>query len=70
MRRWSIRLKACPRCRGDILLDEAFEDSELCLQCGFRGDVIPAHLAHLLDEKETKRKYALKEADKLLLKSK
>lgn len=70
MRRWSIRQKACPRCRGDILLDEAYEDSELCLQCGFRGDVIPAHLAHLLDEKETKRKYALKEEDKLLLKSK
>ena len=31
-----FRLKACPRCGGDILVDVAFEDDELCIQCGFR----------------------------------
>jgi uncharacterized protein YbaR (Trm112 family) len=69
MRRSYIKLKACPRCKGDILVDKAFEESEVCLQCGFRGGVIPAYLAHLMDWKETKRKYELKETDKLLLKS-
>ena len=31
-----FRLKACPRCGGDILVDMAFEDDEICIQCGFR----------------------------------
>ena len=70
MNRSCIKIKACPRCKGgDILIDRAFEDSEVCPQCGFRGGVIPAHLAHLLDHKEKKRKYELKELDKLLLNS-
>jgi len=65
-----IKIKACPRCKGgDILVDRAFEDSEVCLQCGFRGGVIPAHLVYLLDHKEKKRKCELKELDKLLLNS-
>lgn len=28
-----IRLKACPRCRGDLFLDEG---TWVCLQCGHR----------------------------------
>jgi hypothetical protein len=33
-----IYLKACPRCRGDLVLETAFRDGELvCLQCAFRA---------------------------------
>jgi len=65
-----INIKACPRCKGgDILIDRAFEDSEVCLQCGFRGGVIPAHLAHLLYRKEKKRDYEVEELDKVILNS-
>ncbi len=31
-----FRLKACPRCGGDILVDRIFEDDDVCIQCGFR----------------------------------
>ena len=31
-----FRLKACPRCGGDILVDKVFEDDDVCIQCGFR----------------------------------
>ena len=30
------RLKACPRCNGDMFIDRAIEDAEVCIQCGFR----------------------------------
>jgi len=36
MYRRYLRLKACPRCHGDILVDTAIEDAEVCIQCGFR----------------------------------
>lgn len=36
MHRRYLRLKACPRCNGDILIDKAMEDGEVCLQCGYR----------------------------------
>ncbi|MFC2070144.1 hypothetical protein ACFLTB_03090 [Chloroflexota bacterium] len=36
MHRRYLRLKACPRCGGDILVDRAMEDGEVCIQCGFR----------------------------------
>ena len=36
MQRAYLRLKACPRCSGDILVDRAMEDAEVCIQCGFR----------------------------------
>ncbi len=42
MNRTYLKLKACPRCNGDILVDRAFEDSDVCLQCGFRGQRIDA----------------------------
>ena len=69
MRRILLRLKDCPRCGGDILIDKVYEDSELCLQCGFRGWRKPAYHAGLLDREVKERKYDLKELDKLLLKS-
>ncbi|MFC1912335.1 hypothetical protein ACFLXG_04195 [Chloroflexota bacterium] len=69
MSRSFLRLGACPRCRGDIIVDKAFEDSELCLQCGFRGRVRTARRVDPLDRKERKREYTLTELDKLLLKS-
>ena len=37
MQRAYLRLKACPRCNGDILVDKAMEDAEVCIQCGFRN---------------------------------
>ena len=37
MNRAYLKLKACPRCKGDLLLDRAMEDAEeVCIQCGFR----------------------------------
>ena len=30
------RLKACPRCDGDMFIDRDIEDAEVCIQCGFR----------------------------------
>ncbi len=37
MYRTYLRLKACPRCRGDIIVDKAIEDAEVCIQCGYRN---------------------------------
>ena len=37
MQRAYLRLKACPKCGGDILIDRAMEDAEVCIQCGFRN---------------------------------
>ena len=31
-----LRLKSCPKCGGDISVDRALEDSDVCIQCGFR----------------------------------
>jgi len=32
-----LRLKGCPKCGGDILVDKALDDSDVCIQCGFRN---------------------------------
>jgi len=33
-----VLLKACPRCRGDLLVEELLGEVELvCLQCGHRS---------------------------------
>ena len=37
MYRAYLRLKACPRCGGDIMVDRAVEDAEVCIQCGYRN---------------------------------
>jgi len=32
-----IQLKSCPRCNGDMMLEEYLGDRDLvCLQCGYR----------------------------------
>lgn len=67
MGRSFLRLGACPRCRGDIIVDRAFEDAEVCLQCGFRGRIIPAYRIDHEKRKERKREYALTELDRSLL---
>ena len=46
MDRTYFRLKACPRCGGDILVDMVFEDDELCIQCGFRKFIPVTHSEH------------------------
>jgi len=34
-----IQIKSCPRCRGDMMLEEYLGESEfVCLQCGYRLD--------------------------------
>ncbi len=38
MHRKYLRLKGCPRCGGDVLVDKAYEDiDEVCIQCGYRN---------------------------------
>ena len=69
MRRSFLRLGACPRCGGDIIVDQAYEDSELCLQCGFRGRVIPDYGVNILEQRGRKREYKLSEQDRQLLNS-
>jgi len=32
-----LRLKGCPKCGGDILVDRTVEDDDVYIQCGFRG---------------------------------
>jgi len=48
-----LRLKACPRCRGDILVDRATEDAEVCIQCGYRNFKRVKNRAHLRNLAET-----------------
>ncbi len=32
-----LRLKSCPRCRGDVVIDQDFDGwYEQCLQCGYQ----------------------------------
>ena len=39
-----VQLKACPKCRGDILLDRDMYGSYLkCLQCGSLKDIVEAY---------------------------
>ena len=42
MYRSYLRLKGCPKCGGDVLVDHAIEDEDICLQCGFRKPVVAA----------------------------
>ncbi len=69
MRRSFLRLGACPRCKGDIIVDRAYEESELCLQCGFRGRVIPDYGVNILERRGRKREYKLSAQDRQLLNS-
>lgn len=42
MYRSYLRLKGCPRCGGDVLVDHAMDDEDVCLQCGFRKPLVAA----------------------------
>ena len=53
MYRRYLRLKACPRCGGDILVDRAFEDDEVCIQCGFRKFKVVDESVHSQNLEET-----------------
>jgi hypothetical protein len=34
-------LKSCPRCHGDMILEELLGDEEfVCIQCGFRSALV------------------------------
>ena len=38
MYRKYLRLKGCPRCGGDLLIDREYEEhTEACIQCGYRN---------------------------------
>ncbi len=69
MRRSFLRLGACPRCKGDIIIDRDYEESELCLQCGFRGRVMPTFGPDILGRKGRKSEYKLSAYDRRLLDS-
>lgn len=44
MRNLGIRLKACPRCQGDLIPEGDPSGWDLtCLQCGYRQPVRPPH---------------------------
>ena len=40
-----FKLKSCPKCRGDLIIEQVHRDQcEYCLQCGYRRDFrIDAH---------------------------
>ena len=55
MQRKFLRLKGCPKCGGDILIDMAMEDGEVCIQCGYRRFTVmeePEPLRNLAGTKE------------------
>ena len=46
MRRTYLKLKACTKCGGDMLVDRTFEDADICIQCGFRKFRKTVHRMH------------------------
>ncbi len=48
-----MRLRSCPRCGGDILVDRGLEDSDVCIQCGFRN--YPKKAPYILVRKRRNR---------------
>jgi len=51
-----IRIKGCPKCGGDIMVDRALEDSDVCIQCGFRN--YPKKAPYIPERKRRKRSTA------------
>ena len=48
-----LRLKACPKCGGDILVDKAIDDDDVCIQRGFRNypkEAPPIPVRHRLNK--------------------
>ncbi len=49
------RLKSCPRCKGDVLVDrDHYGWYEWCLQCGYRHNLINIIKKPLQDKVEEK----------------
>ena len=69
MYRRYLRLKACPRCGGDILVDRAFEDDEVCIQCGFRKFRIVEKQAHSQNLAETTEIKVNRKANRKVMKN-
>jgi Zn-finger nucleic acid-binding protein len=55
-----IKIKACPKCGGDIMVDRVLEDSDVCIQCGFRNYPKPA--PYIPERKRRRRKTAKAES--------
>lgn len=51
MNRRYLRLKACPRCKGDLLIDREMEGAEICIQCGYRRFLVEEPKQHKTVEK-------------------
>jgi len=53
--RKSIKLKGCPRCRGDLLIDKAYNDFpvEVCIQCGHYHYLDTREKESLVETRET-----------------
>lgn len=49
-----LKLKGCPKCNGDILVDNAIDNEEYCLQCGYRKTV-PIPIGLLLPDRPKRR---------------
>lgn len=64
MYRSYLRLKGCPKCGGDILVDHAIEDEDICLQCGFRKPVVAAASAGQPERSKSRVAVADKRADR------
>ena len=59
MYRKYLRLKGCPKCGGDILVDRAYEDyNESCIQCGYVSYYEPGkeHIVPPPPEKKKRRR--------------
>ncbi|MFC1900873.1 hypothetical protein ACFLYN_04700 [Chloroflexota bacterium] len=65
-----MRLKDCPRCGGDILVDRATEDGEVCIQCGFRKFVFLKKLTRSQSLKNTMELKVRKPASRKTVKNK
>ena len=48
----TLYLKACPKCRGDVMVDsDPYGSFFKCLQCGLLRDVAPEPVVGASDEK-------------------
>lgn len=47
--------KGCPRCRGDIFIDEDTDKCyEKCLQCGYERELVRVNVSRNMDTEKAK----------------
>jgi len=52
-----LRFKSCPRCKGDVLVDQDYHGwYEQCLQCGYQRDLEDMVIVQQQRTKEVKGK--------------